>query len=548
MDLGEKTIPFIYFDDRSKKICEQLWLEELIGRNLVWYKNDENPVFEKGTSVLLYYQWFVNYMLIEKWISENPEYTYFLIHLSDEHCRSDVRIYNNPSIHKIFRNYWRPEVISDKVIHIPLGYNKCNRDICKPLLERKYDWSFAGAMDRPMRKEILNELEKINLVHKVHRTPTWDSSINLSEKDYLNLLLDTKIVPCMPGFFNVECFRFYEALECGAIPVISLDNKESYLNILAGPTTPLFIGCSGTDWSIVEILAKDKAMMKRAHDEIHSWWSDYKIYLKNKMRSIIFPYEKYYGFDSVHVINLEHRADRMELFKKNNPVFAEKYVRFDAIYGKNLKLDTEIYRLFRNNNYGWIKNVMGCALSHYRIIQQFATGDFGDKILIMEDDAVLSKDFIHMWPKMIPDIPDDSDIIFLGGVLPCNMKFLSGVTESVNNSFAKIKPNNFCGKNRRYFHFCTYCYILTKSGAKKLCDIIDNGSGIFHPIDHFFINCKDDLMNVYFSTPLLCGCTQDNDEVYIHASYDKIHEQTYDSDIRNNADSFTTEELNNYIP
>ena len=541
MALEQSTIPFIYFDERSKNICEQLWLEELLGRKFAWYKNTETVNFEKGTSVILYYQYFVNYNLINEWISGHPDLVFFLVHLSDETCKSDVRIYDNPAIKKVFRNYWRPDVIRDKVMHIPLGYNKYNKKnkIIKPVSERPYVWSFAGAMDRPLRKEILSELEKLDLKSKVHRTPTWGSMFNLPEEAYINLLLDTKLVPCMPGFFNVECFRFYEALECGAIPIISLDQKNSYTNILAGPSVPLFIGCTGTDWSIVDILGKDEEILKRACSDIQKWWSEYKIYLKKTIREIVF------GIGPIRVINLAHRKDRMELFEKNNPCLTGKYSRFDAIHGVSLELTSEIHNLFRHNTFGWKKNVIGCALSHYRIWQEIASGELGEKVFIFEDDVILDSDFLEKWTNMIPFIPDDSDLIFLGGVLPCNAKYLAGVTEPVNCAFAKIKPNNFCGAGRRFFHFCTYSYIITKAGANKLCATIgaEGGNGIFNPIDNYIFNCKDDLLNIYFSTPLICGCVQDKDANYVNAVFDVKHNQVYDSDIRSNDTSFTQEEL-----
>jgi GR25 family glycosyltransferase involved in LPS biosynthesis len=63
------------------------------------------------------------------------------------------------------------------------------------------------------------------------------------------------------------------------------------------------------------------------------------------------------------------------------------------------------------------------------------------------------------------------------------------VLEHVNDSWGKIKPNTLFGNKEPLplFHFCTYRYILTKSGAKKLLNWIEK-MGAINPIDHVLGN------------------------------------------------------------
>jgi len=284
----DNTMPLIYYSERSTFFCEQRWLEYLVGKPFTFYKHTDLVQFDKGAPVILLYQGFVKPKDVEDWLGSYTEVKPFLFHLSDEFCDSDISIYKHSAIKKVFRNYWRPGAISEKTIHLPLGYYKFDTAESKPLSERPYTWSFAGAMDRPKRKEILSVLEGLNLTSKIHKTPTFGSKADLSESDYLNLLRETKLVPCLPGFANAECFRFYESLECGAMPVVYIDEKKSYENILKGPATAPILGLAEHSWNRVKDVAEDSETLVRGHAKIQQWWKDHKEYLKSLVRGVIF--------------------------------------------------------------------------------------------------------------------------------------------------------------------------------------------------------------------------------------------------------------------
>lgn len=282
-------LPVIYFEHGQNTSClEQAWLESLIGRQFLWIKNEELLRLPKDTVVCVYYQHTTIVALIETWIAKNSTFKLILLHLSDESCNSDVRLYNNGSIKKVFRNYWRPEVVCEKVVHLPLGYNKSSTDVGKkPLATRKHIWSFSGAMDRPLRKEILDSIESTGVVGKLHKTPTWNSDANLSGDDYMDILGDSKIVACLPGFSNVETYRFYEALEAGAIPVVPLDDKSSLTNILSGSLNPPLLAIGGTDWSVIGVLGTQESVLNSTGESIQQWWVGYKLYLKKLVQGIL---------------------------------------------------------------------------------------------------------------------------------------------------------------------------------------------------------------------------------------------------------------------
>jgi len=76
---------------------------------------------------------------------------------------------------------------------------------------------------------------------------------------YVALLDESKFVPCLDGFFNTESYRFYEALEHGALPIICLDNNRSYENILCG--LPLLSVGSWSDEILFDWDAKQKMIL-----------------------------------------------------------------------------------------------------------------------------------------------------------------------------------------------------------------------------------------------------------------------------------------------
>jgi hypothetical protein len=225
----------VYFENEQYKQCiDSQWLCEIFQRTFVWAKHTDT--IQSGSKVLIYYQHTTPIAIIEGWINRNMDCRIYLLHTSDESCTSNISLYRHPAVRCVFRNYWRPECIGPNVVHLPLGYLNGKRGSGKVLVssQRPFDWSFAGAKDRNNRMVIIEELQKRYPRNKVHLTETWGSPEKLDTEKYMVLLNDSKFVPCLDGFFNTESYRFYEALENGALPIICTDEKKSYENILCG--------------------------------------------------------------------------------------------------------------------------------------------------------------------------------------------------------------------------------------------------------------------------------------------------------------------------
>jgi GR25 family glycosyltransferase involved in LPS biosynthesis len=252
------------------------------------------------------------------------------------------------------------------------------------------------------------------------------------------------------------------------------------------------------------------------------------------------------GISEINIINMARRADRMELFNKNHPDLKDHVTRFDAYDGRKVSLTPALARLFRPNDFKWKKAILGCALSHLELWLKLIsdTKDI-DSYLILEDDVKLNERWEETWEQASLHLPKDWDVIYLGGILPPNRAAFETVKEKVNEWFSRVAPNQVFGHGApsRYFHFCNYSYILSKKGAQKVIDILKSKDGYWTSGDHMVCN-NANTMNLYFLDPLVAGSYQDDDPAYQTSEFNNYNRiDTFDSDLWNNTDCFTEEEV-----
>jgi GR25 family glycosyltransferase involved in LPS biosynthesis len=251
------------------------------------------------------------------------------------------------------------------------------------------------------------------------------------------------------------------------------------------------------------------------------------------------------NIDEAYVINLERRKDRLDIFKTTHPYMKNKTYVWKATDGRALTLTPDIIHCFRNNDFGWKKAVMGCALSHLGLWEKLANDTEAKSYLILEDDVRFTASWQEWWSAHASDMPANADVVYLGGVLPPNKPAFPHIIEAINPHFGRVKPNTIFGGSveRRYFHFCNYAYLLTQSGAKKLVQLVKD-RGIFTSGDHMIVNHGDDMLNIYFTTPLLATCFQEDDPTYQKSDFNNFSRvDNFDSDLWNNTDCFTKTEV-----
>ena len=250
------------------------------------------------------------------------------------------------------------------------------------------------------------------------------------------------------------------------------------------------------------------------------------------------------GIDKIFLINLDTRPDRLESLMKAEPYLKDSVTRIPAVNGKTLKMNQFIYNMFDKNQFQWKKSVIGCNLSHITTWSKILN-EPGEYFLVLEDDVRFKKNWLEDWNKCAKHIPQDADILYLGGVLPPNKAVLPQCMEQVNDYWCQIIPNTFFSPTPlALFHFCAYSYILTKKGAKKLIDYLTNSDlKSFTISDQLLISPQVGLKK-YFTNPLLSYCFQEDDPVYLNSQFNDLHRKdNFDSDIWNNTECFTQNEL-----
>ena len=252
------------------------------------------------------------------------------------------------------------------------------------------------------------------------------------------------------------------------------------------------------------------------------------------------------GIDDAYVINLDRRADRLEKFRTTHSDVSGSVERWQATDGKSIKMTPELAKLFGSNDFFWKKAVMGCAISHLGLWWKLLNEKPDiENFLIFEDDAKMVpgwQDTLHL---SMSHIPDDYDILYLGGILPPNRPGFDKLLQPVTKYYSKIMPHQFFGQPTPtpYFHSCAYAYIISRKGAQKVIESIQEKSGYWTSADHMLCT-PCDKMNLYFLTPTIAGCYQDDDPNYANSDFNNFSRvDKFDSDLWNNDERFSREEI-----
>ena len=113
----------------------------------------------------------------------------------------------------------------------------------------------------------------------------------------------------------------------------------------------------------------------------------------------------------IFVISLERSTERKVIFDNYNSKYI-KYTYHTAIDGNTLKIDTLDSSIYRKGSKNYSNGAVGCALSHLQLWDKCIELD--KPIIIMEDDAIVSKDFTkHINNLMNNLLPKTWDIVQL---------------------------------------------------------------------------------------------------------------------------------------
>lgn len=200
-------------------------------------------------------------------------------------------------------------------------------------------------------------------------------------------------------------------------------------------------------------------------------------------------------------INLDRRQDRRDHIESTLPFLCE---RSPAVDGQSLELNPLVKKIFPNLN-KITKAEAACAMSHYMIWKTLLNDESSDNYLILEDDVVFEKGFTTFWnhgQSLL--LPKDYSLIYLGGCQPWNKPQYHKCLKRYNDCFNRIKKTDFFQPDSHYWHMNASSYILSKKGAKVLCDFVDK-NGFTLSLDHFMIYIINDYNSdsLYHLNPLV---------------------------------------------
>jgi glycosyl transferase family 25 len=188
-----------------------------------------------------------------------------------------------------------------------------------------------------------------------------------------------------------------------------------------------------------------------------------------------------------YIINLDTRKDRFDITNNLlNQYDFKNIIRFSAVKGKNISVNElnkivepsamkSILKNYRNEHHELSYGAVGCYLSHINIWKKLEKDDL-DYIIIFEDDALPTFNFMELQQIISNDVPNDWDIIFFGGIY--------NDYNIINDKIVKLK---------RFYE--THAYIINKKGALKL---LSNAFPIKKQLDSWLSDlASNNLVKIY---------------------------------------------------
>ncbi len=295
--------PFLVLDKpdtKTSQFLEQRWLNDLFRKNGYAFNitnasssdpvRQDCPIFCVGRGEAK------TYMNVMKQYEEAGA-DYCAIHFSDEYCNEPIEWYGWSHCRGVVRFYWRDDIpadIKEKVITIPLGYNKhVDSVIDGPWVEtpglpfREQVWCFFGTAwkDRDKKLEPLKQVGP----YTCKTFSQWMDPGQLSSNEYCGAILNSMFVPC-PAGQNIETYRIYEAIQHGAFPlIVDEEGYDTLIKLYEERLHFLTVKNWGHAAAVMNHLIKpeNKHILEQLRTKLFAEWFDYKDYLRNRVCTIL---------------------------------------------------------------------------------------------------------------------------------------------------------------------------------------------------------------------------------------------------------------------
>jgi hypothetical protein len=215
-----------------------------------------------------------------------------LYHMSDELVQVGRELYQHCEL--VIRNGSADFDLADdpRVLQVPLGYvSGLNNGsgVSPRSSDRKCSFAFLGTMKNDRETEMLPALDELPSPKIIRKTKSFAAATKYFGVFTTIIYKNAVFVPNPMGNWNPECFRLYDALEWGCIPLMkrySISRYHAgYHDALFGRhPIPSFGEWRGAVDFARELLA-DRAALNNIQAEINGWWQGYKSKLKNTIAS-----------------------------------------------------------------------------------------------------------------------------------------------------------------------------------------------------------------------------------------------------------------------
>jgi GR25 family glycosyltransferase involved in LPS biosynthesis len=143
---------------------------------------------------------------------------------------------------------------------------------------------------------------------------------------------------------------------------------------------------------------------------------------------------------------------------------------------------------------GWKPGELGIWASNYTAWKSFSESTY-DHIILMEDDIQLAKDFSERLYEYIDELPEDWDVFTVYVPPTGNIRYKK------DGKHLDIGKKNVC---KVYQSWSCLCYVVSKSGAKKLLEMVK--TPVSRPIDHYlFYNEDIDVYAIKYNRANICN-------------------------------------------
>jgi hypothetical protein len=250
--------------------------------------------------------------MIKEYLSESKNLK-VMIHLSDEYVGKNRNTLACSQLYNRFQLVLRQHALPlnktyTNVIQIPLGYmtnmfidnfknsTVLNRYYSTQVIlwsssihsdHRKFKWSFIGHLknDRPYALEIFQKWGPHFIANNLN-----SSAMRYVYNDSLFVLVGR-------GWHSTDCFRIYEAIICGAIPIVVVNNKLEFENTFSFPVynaggisvvyayPPILFTYNWTDaLRLCQSMSFDEIDKRR--NELLIWYTNRIEYIKTNIRNV----------------------------------------------------------------------------------------------------------------------------------------------------------------------------------------------------------------------------------------------------------------------